>query len=83
MYSEDYEGPAFGDEDAHGWQVLPYSSTKNWPCDEEEADSILVRGARFKPEEGAGHISAHEARRMARALMVLANKIEKKGSGDV
>lgn len=72
----DYEGGSYEDDDETGWQVVPYSSTKNWVCRVEEADSVLFRGA-GGPTVGGSHISLREARRFAAALAALADRVEK------
>ena len=68
------EGSSFRDEDAPGWQVVPFNSTRMKTCNPGgDADSVLVRGARYMPVEGFGHISFAEARRMGAALIALAD----------
>jgi hypothetical protein len=65
----DFEGSAFDDDDALGWQVVPYSTARKWNCEVEDADSILFRGA-------PGVISPAEARRFAAALAAMADTVE-------
>lgn len=65
----DFEGGAFADPDAPGWQVVPYSSAREWPCVISDADAVQFRGA-------PGVISFAEARRMAAALVATADYAE-------
>lgn len=65
----DFEGGAFADPDAPGWQVVPYSSAREWPCVISDADAVQFRGA-------PGVISFAEARRMAAALVATADHAE-------
>ncbi|GAA0853277.1 hypothetical protein ACFQVD_26815 [Streptosporangium amethystogenes subsp. fukuiense] len=75
-YGLDLEGGAFGDDDTEGWQVVPYSSARRWPCTLNEADSILFRGA-------PGHISFAEARRFGVALIMVSDLAEARMGGEV
>jgi hypothetical protein len=74
----DFEGGSYEDDNSTGWQVVPYSTDKNWVCSVEEADSVLFRGA-----DGliGGHISFYEARRFAAALAALADRAEQGTEG--
>ncbi|MFF0864211.1 hypothetical protein ACFYUV_20805 [Nonomuraea sp. NPDC003560] len=65
----DFEGGAFGDDDAEGWQVVPYSTQRRWTCSVQEANCVEFRGA-------PGRISFAEARRFAAALVAVADAAE-------
>lgn len=65
----DFEGGAFDDPGAPGWQVVPYSTARAWPCGIADADTVLFRGA-------PGIISFAESRRMAAALVATADYAE-------
>ncbi|MGR6922653.1 hypothetical protein ACU635_51080 [[Actinomadura] parvosata] len=73
--SLDFEGGAFDDPDAPGWQVVPYSTARAWTCDISEADAVEFRGA-------PGVISFAEARRMAAALAATADYAEHGPKGE-
>lgn len=71
----DFEGAAIGDRSQ--WQVIPYSTSEGY-CVQEDADSVMPRlyfVGEYPPAQAP--LTPVEARRMAAALLALAEVVEK------